>query len=102
MLRVSSRVMVFVADLVAFWTAFLVVEVPLFFLVPVTESATEAATTPVTAVITDFRTLEAMLFFFFLACSFSAFACSFSSLACSLASMAACFSASFCAWSSAF
>ena len=48
MLRVSSRVMVFVADLVAFWTAFLVVEVPLFFLVPVTESATEAATTPVT------------------------------------------------------
>ena len=46
--------------------------------------------------------MEAMLFFFFLACSFSTFACSFSSLACSLASMAACFSASFCAWSSAF
>ena len=36
MLRVSSLVMVVVADLVAFWTAFLVVEVVLFFLVPVT------------------------------------------------------------------
>ena len=33
MLRVISRVMVLVADLVAFWTAFFAVEVVLFFFV---------------------------------------------------------------------
>ena len=60
--------MVFVAALVAFVTAFLVVEVELFFFVevpdtlPVTASATPAATTPVTAVMTDLSTLEPILF----------------------------------------
>ena len=100
MLRVSSLVRVLVALRVALVTAFLVVEVLEEDFLPVMASAAAAAATPVTAVRTLFKTLEAMLFL--AARSFSSLSLSLARRACSLASRAACLSASSAASISAF